>query len=180
MSKRKKNAGEGYGYMFSGAFAKKADAVKKEKTRKGSFVKSVMTRQGHRYVVMTPRTNPRKTNPRPRGFDKLQRELEKLERTMAAGNLSQAAYNRLATRREQLKARMREHNPSELLVMGDHGPAGHDDHDPHQPDQPAGTFQRSPGSRRRARAAHRLESVSKTSCAHGTQGERIRRRAPDA
>src|SRR4029077_12175337 len=31
MSKRRKNAGAGYGYMFSGAFAKKADAVKKEK-----------------------------------------------------------------------------------------------------------------------------------------------------
>jgi len=61
MSKRKKNAGEGYGYMFSGAFAKKADAVKKEKTRKGSFIKSGMTKQGFRYFVMTPRTNPRKT-----------------------------------------------------------------------------------------------------------------------
>lgn len=58
MSRKRKNAGEGYGYMFSGAFAKKSDAVKKEKTRKGSFVKGVYTNQGHRYVVMTPRTNP--------------------------------------------------------------------------------------------------------------------------
>jgi len=60
VSKKRKNAGEGYGYMFSGAFKKKADAVRKEGTRKGSFVKGVMTQHGHRYVVMTPRTNPRK------------------------------------------------------------------------------------------------------------------------
>jgi len=57
MSKRK-NAGEGYGYMFSGAFAKKADAVKKEATRKGSFIKGVYVKGQHRYAVMTPRLNP--------------------------------------------------------------------------------------------------------------------------
>jgi len=58
VTKKRKNAGEGYGYMFSGAFAKKSDAVKKEKKRKGSFVKAVMMRSGMRYAVMTPRTNP--------------------------------------------------------------------------------------------------------------------------
>lgn len=58
MSKRRKNAGEGYGYMFSGSFAKKADAKRKEKSRKGSFVKDVLTNQGWRHVVLTPRTNP--------------------------------------------------------------------------------------------------------------------------
>jgi hypothetical protein len=58
MSKKRKNAGEGYGYMFSGAFAKKSDAVKKEKTRKGSFIKSIYVQGQHRYAVMTPRTNP--------------------------------------------------------------------------------------------------------------------------
>lgn len=64
MTRRRKNAGEGYGYMFSGAFNKKEDAVKKEKQRKGSFVKAVMTKTGMRYAVMTPRTNPRrKSNP---------------------------------------------------------------------------------------------------------------------
>lgn len=57
MSKRK-NAGEGYGYMFSGAFAKKSDAAKKERQRKGSFVKAVMMKSGMRYAVMTPRLNP--------------------------------------------------------------------------------------------------------------------------
>jgi len=58
MSKRRKNAGEGYGFMFSGAFSEKKDAVKKEKQRKGSFIKGMPTRNGYRYVVMTPRTNP--------------------------------------------------------------------------------------------------------------------------
>lgn len=65
MKKKRKNAGEGYGFMFSGAFAKKADAVKKEKSRKGSFVKFAMTGQGPRYLVMTPRTNPRKRKAKP-------------------------------------------------------------------------------------------------------------------
>jgi hypothetical protein len=65
MSKRRKNAGEGYGYMFSGAFAKKADAVKKEAKRKGSFVKSIYVQGQHRYAVMTPRTNPIKRKKKP-------------------------------------------------------------------------------------------------------------------
>lgn len=65
MSKKRKNAGEGYGYMFSGAFAKKADAAKKEKTRKGSFVKSIYVQGQHRYAVMTPRTNPIKHKKKP-------------------------------------------------------------------------------------------------------------------
>lgn len=65
MSKKRKNAGEGYGYMFSGAFAKKADAAKKEKTRKGSFVKSIYVQGQHRYAVMTPRTNPIKRKKKP-------------------------------------------------------------------------------------------------------------------
>lgn len=65
MSKRRKNAGEGYGFMFSGAYSEKKDAVAKEKQRKGSFIKGMPTPHGYRYVVMTPRTNPikRKKNP---------------------------------------------------------------------------------------------------------------------
>jgi hypothetical protein len=56
--KTRKNAGEGYGYMFHGAFKNKADAVKKERKTKGAWVKGVLTNQGHRYLVMSPRTNP--------------------------------------------------------------------------------------------------------------------------
>lgn len=58
--KRRKNAGLGYGYQFHGAFSEKKDAVKKEKQRKGSFIKGVPTPHGYRYLVMSPRTNPRK------------------------------------------------------------------------------------------------------------------------
>jgi hypothetical protein len=58
MSKRRKNAGEGYGYMFHGSFSKKADAVAKERKTKGAWVKSTPTNQGYRHIVMSPRTNP--------------------------------------------------------------------------------------------------------------------------
>jgi hypothetical protein len=58
MSKKRKNAGAGYGYMFHGAFKKKSDAVAKERKTTGAWIKGVYTPQGHRYVVMSPRTNP--------------------------------------------------------------------------------------------------------------------------
>jgi hypothetical protein len=60
VTRRKKNAGLGYGFEFHGAFAKKSDAQKKEKQRKGSFIKSSYGIRGHRYLVLSPRTNPRK------------------------------------------------------------------------------------------------------------------------
>jgi hypothetical protein len=59
MKRRKPNAGAGYGYMFHGAFKQKKDAVEKEGKTPGSWVKGVYTQQGHRYVVMSPRENPR-------------------------------------------------------------------------------------------------------------------------
>lgn len=46
--------------MFSGAFTEKKDAMKKERERKGSFIKGMPTAHGYRYVVMTPRDNPRR------------------------------------------------------------------------------------------------------------------------
>jgi hypothetical protein len=58
MSRKRKNAGEGYGYMFHGSFSEKKDAVEKEKQRKGSFIKGARTKHGYRYIVMSPRTNP--------------------------------------------------------------------------------------------------------------------------
>ncbi|HKM99453.1 MAG TPA: hypothetical protein VJX23_02970 [Candidatus Binataceae bacterium] len=69
MSKKKRtNAGAGYGYMFHGAFKDKKDAMAKERSTKGAWIKGVYTPQGHRYVVMSPRTNPRKTKPKaPKG-----------------------------------------------------------------------------------------------------------------
>ena len=55
---RRKNAGEGYGFNFHGAFTDKEDAVKKEKKTPGSFIKGRLTRHGYRWIVMSPRTNP--------------------------------------------------------------------------------------------------------------------------
>lgn len=55
---RRKNAGEGYGFMFHGAFADKEDAVKKEKKTPGSFIKGRSTAHGWRWIVMSPRKNP--------------------------------------------------------------------------------------------------------------------------
>lgn len=50
--------------MFHGSFAKKTDAVAKERKTKGAWVKSVLTNQGYRHIVMSPRTNPRKMKPK--------------------------------------------------------------------------------------------------------------------
>jgi hypothetical protein len=58
---RKRNAGEGYGFTFHGAFKNKADAAKKEAATAHAFVRPVMYRDGFRYVVMVPRTeNPKR------------------------------------------------------------------------------------------------------------------------
>lgn len=55
---RRKNAGEGYGFNFHGAFTDKEDAVKKEKKTPGSFIKGRLTQHGYRWIVMSPRKNP--------------------------------------------------------------------------------------------------------------------------
>jgi len=60
--KTRKNAGEGYGYMFHGSFAStaegKAKAQAKERKTKGAWIKHSLTNRGWRYLVMSPRTNP--------------------------------------------------------------------------------------------------------------------------
>jgi hypothetical protein len=58
MSRKRKNAGAGYGYMFHGSFKDKKDAVAKEKKTKGAWIKSTLTNKGYRHIVMSPRTNP--------------------------------------------------------------------------------------------------------------------------
>jgi hypothetical protein len=57
-TKKRKNAGAGYGYMFHGAFKDKKDAIAKEKKTKGAWIKSTLTNKGYRHIVMSPRTNP--------------------------------------------------------------------------------------------------------------------------
>jgi len=129
MSKRRKNAGEGYGYMFHGSFSKKADAVAKERKTKGAWVKSTPTNQGYRYIVMSPRTNPRKRrNPSPEETKrKAIAAFRKLEHLEEQGKRERA--NKLRLQLARLNQRVgwtmadvasfaRGENPSELLVMG--------------------------------------------------------------
>lgn len=56
-------AGKGKFFSFHGAFASKADAVKKER-RVGGFIRAKRVRGKIRYFVMTERSGP------PRGFGK--------------------------------------------------------------------------------------------------------------
>ena len=62
MTRKRKNAGAGYGFMFHGAFNEKRDAVAKEKKTPGAFIKMVPAPDGggFRYAVMSPRKNPLK------------------------------------------------------------------------------------------------------------------------
>lgn len=121
MTKRK-NAGAGYGYMFHGAFAKKADAVAKEKKTKGAWVKSALTKHGWRYLVMSPRTNPikRKKKVTPEEASAYLLYDHPREWANAVGN---AARRKIAKKAEQMrKLAGRENpaarNPHELLIMG--------------------------------------------------------------
>jgi hypothetical protein len=63
MAKRKKNAGQGYGMQFHGAFGSKTDAKKKERAVHG-FIQPRTIRGKRRFVVMSERKNPRKKTSR--------------------------------------------------------------------------------------------------------------------
>lgn len=99
--RKRKNAGEGYGYMFHGSFKKKADAAAKERKTKGAWIKPTLTNAGYRYIVMSPRTNPikrKKKAPKESKGEMLKRRLRELD-----GYAPRVAPAK---------------NPSELLVMG--------------------------------------------------------------
>jgi len=121
MTKRK-NAGEGYGYMFHGAFKDKKDAVAKERKTKGAWVKPTLTNHGYRYIVMSPRTNPikRKKKVTPEEARAYLLYDHAREWANAAGK---AAQRKIAKKAEQMrKLAGRENpaarNPHELLIMG--------------------------------------------------------------
>jgi hypothetical protein len=57
--RKKKNAGHGYGMDFHGAFGSKADAVRKERQVHG-FIRPATIKGEKRYIVMSPRKNPRR------------------------------------------------------------------------------------------------------------------------
>lgn len=63
--RRKKNAGHGYGMDFHGAFSSKEDAKKKERKVHG-FIRPTNIKGERRYVVMSPRKNPRRRKRNPK------------------------------------------------------------------------------------------------------------------
>ena len=56
------NAGQGYGYDFHGAFTEKGDAIEKERTIPGAFIKGRITNRGFRWIVMTKRADEPRQN----------------------------------------------------------------------------------------------------------------------
>jgi hypothetical protein len=105
MSKRRKNAGLGYGMQFHGSFSEKKEAMKKERSRKGAFVRGVPTKHGYRYIVMSPRTNP------PKRKKKAKKETKAVAMARRLAELNQHEQDRLLAERAR-------GNPSELLVLG--------------------------------------------------------------
>lgn len=134
MSRRRKtrdNAGAGYGYMFHGAFKDKKDAVAKEKKTKGAWIKGTLTNRGHRYLVMSPRTNPikrKRKNPVPfavvfrrhgqihtwERFAETAAKATKSAREALAQEFPDRDYALISVK----PMKHPEHNPHELLVMG--------------------------------------------------------------
>jgi len=141
LSKRHKNAGEGYGMMFHGAFAEKKDAVAKERKTKGAFIRGTPTKHGYRYIVMSPRTNPirrkRKTaNPATKQHKHF-RPGARAERVYAfAGKMRDKYPGRKIDVQERVDGSWDVYvvneavsnpiaiNPAELIVMGANPPEG--------------------------------------------------------
>lgn len=133
MSKRKKNAGHGYGMDFHGAFSSKEDAKKKERKVHG-FIRPTTIKGERRYVVMSERKNPRPRRKRtnPVLFDPALNAYSAWERTKKWGTV----YGHGSTQREavrDLKQRLDDYkagekpgamkgyggsNPMDLMVMG--------------------------------------------------------------
>lgn len=125
MSKRKKNAGHGYGMDFHGAFSSKADAKKKERKVHG-FIRPTTIKGERRYVVMSERKNPRPRrkkaagSPRFVSFDKETGMYRAAQTTLPLGKgelLTGFGPTRRAALHD-LKKKMQAHNPMDLVVMG--------------------------------------------------------------
>jgi hypothetical protein len=164
-TKKRKNAGEGYGYMFHGAFKEKKDAVAKERKTKGAWVKGVFTKQGHRYVVMSPRTNPIKRKKRvtpeeASGYLKYDFAREWSNAT------SERERKRIKRKLEQMKKIALRDNPHELLVLGAN-PSEVDTHNTQEISLPPGativirTPRQNPENPDRYTSAHAIASGAK-------------------
>jgi hypothetical protein len=131
MTRRRTNAGEGYGMMFHGAFAEKQDAVAKERKTKGAFIRGMPTKHGYRYVVMSPRTNPPRR--RRKNKDKPHADLFMRKSSITGKRIGKATRvtfpdgqvieftERLPKRlaiQQAIEHREKGTNPSELIVLG--------------------------------------------------------------
>jgi hypothetical protein len=132
--KTRKNAGEGYGMMFHGAFGSKADAKRKEREVHG-FIQPRNIKGERRYVVMSERKNPikRKKNPSKIQvfFDNAIKKFTAATSHPKHGNIYASGFTKKEAAKN-LKDRMREirktgsvpsdrgyaANPHELLIMG--------------------------------------------------------------
>jgi len=116
--KTRKNAGEGYGYMFHGSFGTKEKAQAKERKTKGAWIKHTLTNKGWRYLVMSPRTNPIKRKKRVTAEEASKWLLYDHPREWA--NATGTKRKHLAKKATMMRAiaRTSGDNPHELLIMG--------------------------------------------------------------
>lgn len=134
MSRRGKNAGKGYGFLFHGSFASKADAVAKERKTKGAFIKPTEVKGERRYTVMSPRTNPPKRKRKPPQATRRNPHLRFIpegkgrcqycnkKRSLFALSGHPQAWQIGLGCRNCLKKKAAGSNPAELMVMGANPP----------------------------------------------------------
>jgi hypothetical protein len=136
MARKRKNAGQGYGMTFHGAFGDKASAKKKERQVHG-FIKPTTIKGERRYVVMSERKNPirrkrRATNSSSAYKHALTKHNEAIHKYEAARKAyhamkiddadflaAKAAYDRANKEFDAAFEKEQQHgNPSELVVLG--------------------------------------------------------------
>jgi hypothetical protein len=130
MSRRRKNAGTGYGMQFHGSFAEKSDAKRKER-QVGGFIKRTSIKGKSRYTVMSERKNPiRRKKKNPSGWSyqyyydpNTQEWSARYGNDMGHGRTKAAAKRALEERmgpseRRPRRRHSRNPNPMDLVVMG--------------------------------------------------------------
>ncbi len=139
MTRRRTNAGEGYGVIFHGAFKDKKDAKKKERQVKG-FIQPRNIEGHRRYVVMSERKNPIKREKKSNVNPNLIEMIRPGDRVTIVNQFGQKHTGRavmrsssggwvlnmggphgtpaIADERNIVKVKHRSSNPSELVVLG--------------------------------------------------------------
>jgi len=130
MRRTKKNAGQGYGMMFHGAFKEKSAAKKKERQVHG-FIQPRNIKGERRFVVMSERKNPIRRKKR-NLFSELSGAMldpqtgrwaawertKRLGTVRAEGDTKRDAMRELKEQIRERKRAARSGNPMELTVMG--------------------------------------------------------------